>query len=789
MKKILYNSALINLFFTLCCIVPQFSTAQQNLRQWIEEISTTRHFETTDLFQKASESYSQLRNQLPVSRLQINHNQLDQLLRSKPAAMRLQLPVENDQVTLSLARCEIFTSDFKAGTLGVSAKDNIDYTQGIFYRGIVEGENESIVALTIFPEEISGMISVNGKNYELVKDPESADGYLLYDNKKLPSKPDFSCDVVTPPGTKKYDENNTTDGVGCKVISVYFECDYKLYQDKGSNTTNVINYVSSLFNQVATLYFNENIDIQISSIYVWTSTDPYASYTSTSNLLPAFRTTRGTNFTGNLAHFLTTRSIGGGIAYLNVLCNKSYGHAVSYIYNSFSNVPTYSWSVEVVTHELGHNIGSNHTQWCGWTLPSGGTGALDNCYTTEGGCSAGPAPTNGGTIMSYCHLTSYGINFNNGFGTQPGDKIRTSLINASCISSSGVAPTGLTTQNITNNSATLVWNASSGAISYAAQYRVTGTSTWISAGTTSSTSLVLNGLTDGTQYEWQVKTDCSVYSTTATFLTTGTSPSCNVPTSLSSTSITSSGATLSWGAVTGATTYTVQYKTAASTTWITANSTTSTSFVLSGLTASTTYNWQVKANCSGYSSSASFTTASSGCTLPNGLTTTNITRNSATLNWNASSGATNYTIRYKKLTTSRWSQISSVTGTSVNITGLTASTTYEWRVKSNCSNYTASVLFTTPAAMPESNGMNLDPISIYPNPASTELIIRFADNSNSELPERISVADLLGKNVMEITAVDQEIKVDLTGIPDGIYILQIRTLNGQVINKRFLKRQ
>ena len=26
--------------------------------------------------------------------------------------------------------------------------------------------------------------------------------------------------------------------------------------------------------------------------------------------------------------------------------------------------------------------------------------------------------------MSYCHLTGYGINFNNGFGTQPGNKIR-----------------------------------------------------------------------------------------------------------------------------------------------------------------------------------------------------------------------------------------------------------------------------------------------------------------------------------------------------------------------------
>ncbi len=81
-----------------------------------------------------------------------------------------------------------------------------------------------------------------------------------------------------------------------------------------------------------------------------------------------------------------------------------------------------------MTHEIGHNIGSPHTQSCSWQ-----GGALDNCYPVEGSCNPGPPPTNGGTIMSYCHLASYGINFNNRFGTQPGKLIRSKVLGAACL--------------------------------------------------------------------------------------------------------------------------------------------------------------------------------------------------------------------------------------------------------------------------------------------------------------------------------------------------------------------
>gem|GEM_PF-2203609 len=92
---------------------------------------------------------------------------------------------------------------------------------------------------------------------------------------------------------------------------------------------------------------------------------------------------------------------------------------------------------------------------------------------------------------------------------------------------------------------------------------------------------------------------------------------CTAPAALTTSGITASAATLSWGAVSGAASYTVQYKTSAATTWTTAaSSTTSTSVTLSGLSASTTYNWQVSTNCSAASSSFTGSTFTTPATTP-----------------------------------------------------------------------------------------------------------------------------------------------------------------------------
>lgn len=90
---------------------------------------------------------------------------------------------------------------------------------------------------------------------------------------------------------------------------------------------------------------------------------------------------------------------------------------------------------------------------------------------------------------------------------------------------------------------------------------------------------------------------------------------CGIPTGLSTTSITASGANLSWAAVTGATSYNLRYKLTSSSTWISVNGLTGTTYALSGLAACSAYEWQAQAICQtgagSFSGSATFTTT--GC--------------------------------------------------------------------------------------------------------------------------------------------------------------------------------
>lgn len=186
--------------------------------------------------------------------------------------------------------------------------------------------------------------------------------------------------------------------------------------------------------------------------------------------------------------------------------------------------------------------------------------------------------------------------------------------------SSCSSPTGLSSSGITSSAATVSWTSVSGTVSYDVDYKTNASSTWTNAATgTTSTSVNLSGLSASTLYDWRVRTNCSGSSSVYTQMQFTTStPACNAPTGLSSSSVTTSSATVSWTAVSGAVSYDVDYKTNATSTWTSAvTGTTSTSANISGLSSSTLYDWRVRANCSGNSSSytqSQFTTqTASGC--------------------------------------------------------------------------------------------------------------------------------------------------------------------------------
>ena len=73
------------------------------------------------------------------------------------------------------------------------------------------------------------------------------------------------------------------------------------------------------------------------------------------------------------------------------------------------------------------------------------------------------------------------------------------------------------------------------------------------------------------------------------------------------------------------------------------------------------------------------------CPGVTGLTTSAITETSATFNWTPVSGANNYDVDYKASTSSIWiNVVTASTASTASRSGLTAGTTYDWRVRANC---------------------------------------------------------------------------------------------------------
>jgi len=202
-----------------------------------------------------------------------------------------------------------------------------------------------------------------------------------------------------------------------------------------------------------------------------------------------------------------------------------------------------------------------------------------------------------------------------------------------------MVPTALTSSAISYQTATIGWTAPTSGTSPAGyEYEVrtsgapgSGATGLVTSGSTTAptASVSLTGLNGGNAYTYYVRSDCGGgdYSswTSGTFTTTN----CNVPTAVTSSSITTITATISWTApATGSPAgYEYEVRTSGTagsgSTGLVASGTTTAPTVsasLSGLTASTSYSVYVRTNCySGFNSA--WTTAVTFATLCNPIST------------------------------------------------------------------------------------------------------------------------------------------------------------------------
>ena len=180
------------------------------------------------------------------------------------------------------------------------------------------------------------------------------------------------------------------------------------------------------------------------------------------------------------------------------------------------------------------------------------------------------------------------------------------------------------------------------------------------------------------------------------FSSVHTNAQCVSPTNLAAT-YSNNVSTFSWDAVPGAVDYTIEIKQVFDD-WAYAEVVATTSgifYSITGIFHSAALDWRVRTNCNAAASAFTVAQYSVPCPAPSGLTVTNITPASATLNWLPAPGFNNFVsdfvVSYRLAgTNNAWIQIGHTFGSSINVSGLTPGTAYEWCVNQTCINFNSN---------------------------------------------------------------------------------------------------
>ncbi|USN99899.1 MAG: hypothetical protein H6810_04345 [Phycisphaeraceae bacterium] len=322
------------------------------------------------------------------------------------------LPVGGTRVDLDLERFDVWTDD---GVFfiddQISEKPDI-----ILLTGTVAGDHESRVVLGLGRFATNGFIETGGKVYSV------STGGLAGGDARITDLDDFRFDpegfvcgidgadaeafapngVPVPPDPSQPHDRDAP----CRVVRVAIDSDWEWTSNLfGGNAQASGEYALFLAAAASEIYRRDvNVRLVVPFVRTWSANvDPYtgtASPDPLNQVADHWRANMG-GVNRNITHFLTGSVPSyGGVAWLATMCDSWWGYGVSSHMTGWFPYPLVNyngsnWDLYVMSHEMGHNFGAIHTHE--FNPP------LDYCGIDCSGSHAG-------TIMSYCHTCSGGMN-------------------------------------------------------------------------------------------------------------------------------------------------------------------------------------------------------------------------------------------------------------------------------------------------------------------------------------------------------------------------------------------
>ncbi|HKK87729.1 MAG TPA: zinc-dependent metalloprotease [Saprospiraceae bacterium] len=370
---------------------------------------------------------------------------------------------EEEKITLLLEKRNLFSEDFLLRGMTREGRVELQADLGKHYRGTVQEVPGSWVAFSIYRDQVSALISMPKKGtFSLgqLKNPlQDGLSHIVYKDSQMRNAPTFHCH--TGEEESKFLEpynpqlKNSVEA-NCKAVRLYAEFDYYTYNNRfDANLDDANAYATFLLNMTVAMFEQDDIRLIVSEVFLWTVPDSYTR-DNAGDALREFTDDYENDFNGDIGALIATVPNGnGGVAWLNVLC-RQYNEGFSFGRTSYSNtstwlrqIPAYSWDVNVLTHEIGHNLGSPHTHNCFW---NGNNTKIDDCAGEfsedfrDERCDPGALP-NAGTIMSYCHL-NVGVDFSLGFHPQPAELMRNRIASAHCLQAQSEVDTEISIEDV-----------------------------------------------------------------------------------------------------------------------------------------------------------------------------------------------------------------------------------------------------------------------------------------------------------------------------------------------------